>query len=35
MDYELEVARDNALASPDAALVQEGNNLPDIPRQVL
>ena len=27
MDYELEVARDNALASPDAALVQEGNNL--------
>ena len=27
MDYELEVARDNALTSPDAALVQEGNNL--------
>ena len=27
MDYELEVARDNAQASPDAALVQEGNNL--------
>ena len=27
MDYELEVAQDAALASPEASLVQEGNDI--------